>query len=488
MNAEVAVFGFTLKPVTYTYKIPARLTVCPGFLVNVPFGKKKRFGIVVRTSKNISQFDLKEIDETVSEYPLLEPSQLLLAEKLAAHYFISTAEALHLMLPKIPNPSIQLSPSLNKKVSQELFLFPTLNQAREAQRNLGGLVFSHSGPNQTFSESWQKIQTGQIERILGSRSALFAPFKNLRRITIFQTESDIYKEGRRPYYRALQVARLLAQVSGSTLQAVSFSPRVQDNFEVKHLIKKTLPLSSKIIDLRKTSVVGDELRDILAKTKAKKVLLFLNRKSDKGALVCRTCKVRSYTSDPTLCPNCGSSDVRFQLFNLQTIAKKLSLPPNSQVICATQQIFFQDSSQFDLIVVLSADTYFLKPSYDSAEKTFQIITYLKKLLVPNGLLILQTGFPDHNAIKDALRGDYQHFYKEELILREESSYPPYSRLAKVTYTASGQVPGLTLGKGCQVFGPFDGSKFPYFIVRGSDLGALTDLKWPWKLDIDPVSL
>lgn len=488
MNAEVAVFGFILKPVTYTYKIPQKTALSPGCLVNVPFGSKERLGIVVKTSALSSQFDLKEISGVASKRPILQPHQLRLAEKLSAEYFISVAEAIQLMLPKIPDISNRVDQSINKRISQELYLFPTVKQAELAQRRLGGLVFSHNAPKQRFNEAWHGIQSGQVQIILGSRSALFAPFINLRKVTIFQTESDIYKEERRPYYRSLRVAQLLTQVCKAKLRAVSFSPRVQDQFETKHLIKVTPPVSYQVFDLRKTKVAGDQLHELLANSRAKRVLLFLNRKSDKGALVCRTCKIRSYTNDPTSCPNCGSSDTKFELFNLQTLAKKLSLPPTSQVVCATQQIFFEDSARFELIVLLSADTYFLRPAFDSAEKTFQMITSLKKLLSPSGKLVVQTGFPDENCIKDSLQGNYRHFYEEELKLRKETGYPPYTRLAKVTYAAPGDVPELSLGNTCQIFGPFTGSKFTYFIVRGKDLSPLSSLSRPWKLDIDPLSL
>lgn len=464
------------------------MTLSPGQLVTVPFGKRLRSGIVIKVSGDSSQFNLKEIAKVRSPSQVFEPHQLLLAERLAAYYFISVAEALQLMVPKIPDIMADTPQVDPKKISQELFLFPTLKQASQAQQNLGGVVFSHAGSSSLFSKSWQSIQTGEVNRVLGSRTALFAPFKALRKITIFQTESDIYKEERRPYYRSLQVAKMLAGVTGADLNAVSFSPRIQDHFETPHLIKKTGPGLTKVIDLRNKAVVNEELKDLLATTKSGKILLFLNRKSDKGALVCRTCKVRSYTSDPSVCPNCGSSDIRFQLFNLQKVAKKLALPVNVPVTYGTQQIFFQDAPYFDLIVVLSADTYFSRAGYDSAERTFQMIVSLKKLLSPNGLMVVQTGFPAHSAIKYSLTGDYQKFYEEELLQRAETGYPPYSKLAKLTYAGPGPIPELNLGGSCQVFGPFESSKFNYYVARGRDLSALSSLKRPWKLDIDPVSL
>ena len=103
-------------------------------------------------------------------------------------------------------------------------------------------------------------------------------------------------------------------------------------------------------------------------------------------------------------------------------------------------------------------------------------------------MVVQTGFPEHSAIKHSVQGDYQKFYEEELLQRIETGYPPYNKLAKLTYAASGPIPELNLGSSCQVFGPFEGFKFNYFVVRGQDLSPLSSLKRPWKLDIDPASL
>lgn len=487
MIAEVAVFGFTLKPVTYSYAIPDGQDVQPGQLVKVPFGKNLRQGVIVSVGrKPPPDLAIKEVMSIESNRPSISAAQLELAAWISKRYFISMAEALHLMLPRLPKTPTSSYQNINKGISQELCLFPTLRQAEAAAKANRGLVFSHSGSVAQFNDRWQQISRSGVKRIFGARSALFAPFNDLKKISIFQTESDLYKEERRPYYRSMDVAQALAKVHHASIRAVSYSPRVQDHFKIPHLVKK-LPLSPQVslVNLRQSKILSPELTLFLQANSGKRILVFLNRKSERGPLVCRVCKVRSYVADPSACPNCGSSDVKFQLLNLSTLSKELSGMPNLEF--STQQIFFQDTPLFDAVVVASADTYLNHAGYLSTEKTYQMMSNLLRLLKPGGKILVQTAYPDDKAINYALKNNYQAFYQSELVKRREFGYPPFSEIAKLTYQKKEPIPDLRL-KNLEIFGPFQNGLHQYLIVRGKDLAELSILVRPWKLDIDPLNL
>src|SRR5581483_1054136 len=356
-------------------------------------------------------------------------------------------------------------------------------QAAAASKSRSGLLYQHKLVHE-FDRQWSAVASGQAKIIFGTRSALFAPFTSLKKITIFQTESDQYKEERRPYYRTLDLASKLAKIHQAKLSAVSFSPRVSDHYRIPHQIKKLelLP-ESEMIDLRHQPIVNNRLLATL-KERHGQALLFLNRKSERGPLFCRTCKVTSYTDNPAVCPNCGGADVRFKNFNIASLAKELGPKTAGSAVFSTQQIFYQNSGKFDLVVALSADTYLSQSDYLASEKTFQLITLLLRLVAPGGRLIVQTAHPESHAISAALSGDYYRFYRQELKLRRESGYPPFSKLAKLTWGSKEPLQELELGN-LEIFGPFTGQKFPYLVVRGQDLAALNELGRPWKLDIDP---
>lgn len=479
MFVEVAVFGFTLRSGTYTYQADPGLDIVPGQVVKIPFGKNSRSGIVLTVNTSPPEgLSIKEVGEVASASPVVTPEQLKLARLISETYFISQADSLELMLPRLPK--VELRQGQRK---QKLYLFPTLRQAEAAAR--GKLVFTHAAKAKEFDLIWQEVASGETSEIFGTRSALFAPFQKLTEVNIFQTESDLYKEERRPYYRSLEVARLLAKIHGAKINPVSYSPRVVDNYQIPHEIRRVESnFNYRIVDLKRGSLVNSDLKAFVSKPG--RVLVFLNRKTESGPLVCRTCKVRSFTADPSVCPNCGGSDVKFQLFNLRTAAEELR-ESNPQGVFATQQIFFQDQAPFERIAVLSADTYLSHGSYLATERTFQLVTSLLRLLKPGGEILVQTAFPDLSCIQNALQVDYHAFYQDELKGRRETGYPPFSQLARLSFSGK-ELPEFRPPGDLEIFGPFADKKTQYFIVRGQDLAPLSELGRAWKLDIDPVNL
>lgn len=516
MFVEVAVFGFTIQPGTYTYRADPSLKLVPGQAVSVPFGKESRSGLIVSVRASApAGVAIKEVSAVKSQAAVVTVEQIELARAISETYFISLADALELMLPRLPKFELE-----EGSQSQKLYLFPTIRQAQAAAR--GGLVFTHTASAKEFDRLWQEIGRGEVKEVFGARSALFAPFQKLTEINIFQTESDLYKEERRPYYRALEVASMLARIHRAKLNPVSYSPRVADQFRVAHEVRAVEPnFTYSMQNLRQVPLVNDHLRAFIAQPG--RTLVFLNRKTESGPLRCLTCRVRSFTSDPTVCPNCGSANVKFQIFNLRTVAEQLSKEAGPEttlakqmnemslrmntlakakvaksvalaktrvaegVTFATQQIFFQNPLFFDRIALLSADTYLTSGSYLAAEKTFQLLTSLRRLLAPDGQILVQTGFPDLPCIQNSLQGNYDAFYQTELRGRRETGYPPFSQLAKLTWNGRGQSE-LNLPESLEVFGPFDDRGAKYFIVRGQDLSPLAELGRVWKLDIDPANL
>jgi hypothetical protein len=117
------------------------------------------------------------------------------------------------------------------------------------------------------------------------------------------------------------------------------------------------------------------------------------------------------------------------------------------------------------------------------------VTNLLRILKPGGRFLLQTAYADNPAVKNALLNDYLKFYKGELEGRLESGYPPYSEIAKLTYAKKvPESPEPKIQGDIEVFGPFRGDKYHYFILRGKRLSGLGPLERPWKLDIDPSNL
>jgi primosomal protein N' (replication factor Y) (superfamily II helicase) len=183
-----------------------------------------------------------------------------------------------------------------------------------------------------------------------------------------------------------------------------------------------------------------------------------------------------------------------------------------------------------LVGVISADTALNLPDFRAAERTFQLLAQVAGRAgrgPAGGQAIIQTYTPEHYAIQAAAGHDYAAFYVRERAFRQQTGYPPFSRLARMVYTDAdlarcrhqAQELGRALGEGIarlrldalSLIGPapcflrrLRGRWRWQIIVRGSanttdrhairlerqldELLALVPLPPGWHLDIDPLDM
>jgi primosomal protein N' (replication factor Y) len=93
-----------------------------------------------------------------------------------------------------------------------------------------------------------------------------------------------------------------------------------------------------------------------------------------------------------------------------------------------------DFQRVTLVGVVSADSSLNLPDFRAAERTFQLLTQVAgragRGALP-GRVLIQTFYPEHYAIQDAVRQDYPAFYERETQFRRVMAYPPFATLANV---------------------------------------------------------
>jgi primosomal protein N' (replication factor Y) (superfamily II helicase) len=93
-----------------------------------------------------------------------------------------------------------------------------------------------------------------------------------------------------------------------------------------------------------------------------------------------------------------------------------------------------DFHRVTLVGVISADNSLTMPDFRAAERTFQLLTQVAGRAgrgdLP-GRVLIQTYYPEHYAIQDAIKQDYTAFYERELHYRQVMAYPPFTSLANV---------------------------------------------------------
>lgn len=93
-----------------------------------------------------------------------------------------------------------------------------------------------------------------------------------------------------------------------------------------------------------------------------------------------------------------------------------------------------DFQRVTLVGVVGADSSLSLPDFRAAERTFQLLTQVAGRAGRGelaGRVLIQTFYPEHYAIQDAVKQDYVSFFERELHFRRMMAYPPFTSLANV---------------------------------------------------------
>ncbi|GBR74354.1 hypothetical protein NO1_1546 [Candidatus Termititenax aidoneus] len=116
------------------------------------------------------------------------------------------------------------------------------------------------------------------------------------------------------------------------------------------------------------------------------------------------------------------------------------LAADRAVLLGTQMIAKgHDFSAVTLVGIIAADALLNLPDFRSAEQTFQLLTQAAGRAGRGsqaGRVIVQTYQPEHYAVQAASRHDAPGFYAQELVVRRELNYPPFSRLTAIVFAAA----------------------------------------------------
>jgi len=166
--------------------------------------------------------------------------------------------------------------------------------------------------------TWTAISNGQAQLLVGARSALFLPFKNLQAIIVDEEHEGSYKQEDVVIYHARDMAVARAHHEQVPITLVSATPSLETmhNVDVKKYDHVQLPSrygsaqmpDVNLVDMRESKLprgtfLSPALKEAMAQTieRGEQSLLFLNRRGYAPLVLCQACGHR-YT-----CPNCTSS-------------------------------------------------------------------------------------------------------------------------------------------------------------------------------------
>jgi primosomal protein N' (replication factor Y) (superfamily II helicase) len=341
----------------------------------------------------------------------------------------------------------------------------------------------------------ERIASGEAPVVVGARSAVFAPVRDLGLICVDEEHDASYKQESDPRYDARTVAAKRAALEGAVAVYGSATPRPESWERLEPLAlggRLAGPLPRvKVVDLRWEAgypLSAPLLAELGAVAdRGGKAILLLNRRGIAPALHCRACGVTVRCRDcdvsltlhgdallhchhcgrrepqPQLCPACGAVEVARLGAGTEKLETELAerLPELERyrldadvaghpgriteilgrfaasergVLLGTQMVAKgHHFAGVALAAVVDADTAMGLPDFRAEERTFQLVTQLagRSGRDAPGRVLVQTYQPDARPIALAARHDVEEFLAGELERRRELGYPPFRHLVRV---------------------------------------------------------
>jgi primosomal protein N' (replication factor Y) len=365
------------------------------------------------------------------------------------------------------------------------------------------IALLHSGLSEAERrDERERIESGEARVVVGARSAVFAPVRDLGLIVVDEEHDSSYKQESDPRYDARTVAAKRAALAGAVAVYGSATPRPEswaalERLELGGRIAGPLP-PVKVVDLRRergyplSAPLLEELGAVAEQ--GGKAILLLNRRGLAPALHCRSCgltprcpncdvalvlhregSLRCHHCDhhepaPEVCPACGSPDIARIGAGTQRLERELEkhvpelerirldadaaakpaapgealarfAAADRAVLLGTQMVAKgHHFGSVALAAVVDADTGLGLPDFRAEERTFQLVTQLagRSGRDAPGRVIVQTFQPDSRAIVYAARHDVAGFLTDELERRRELGYPPFSHLVRILVSGPDQ--------------------------------------------------
>ena len=228
---------------------------------------------------------------------------------------------------------LQLAQKIIKHGGQVLYLVPEISLAYQAYPNMcerfgkENVAILHSAltGSQRLRE-WKRIMNEEAKIILGVRSAVFAPTKNLQLIIIDEEHDTAYKSDTTPRYHARQIALKRSFTTGAMVVMGSATPSLESWNYIQN--KGFIPLrlhkragggespTIELVSLQNVSgIISPTLHKHMHKTLEQgfQVLLLINRRGFSRSFLCTSC------GDVISCPHCSVQLVLHKTENTNTL-------------------------------------------------------------------------------------------------------------------------------------------------------------------------
>ncbi len=523
------------------YSVPEKdqQIIRPGQLVKIPFRNKEEFGVVfsLLPTDSEKEIKLKPITELVFEKPIISQEQLSFLKDVSDFYHTSLGFLLKTNLIPLQKRKLQklqstqstiqhpthdkkeihrhkpelfiyknqtektetILKNLNPFGGQTLFLVPEVTAVEKIKKILPEnilaqtvVITSDLGNKELFAR-WLQIWSGEKSIVIGTRTALFLPWFNLKTIIVDDEGNPNYKSwDMAPRLHTRDAALFLSTNHGAKLKFLSHTPSVETLFFAQKKVysgedTKLTPLTKSIqtIDMRTQrrlknfSLISHDLLEEYKKIKSGDIFFFINRRGTVSYVGCHDCSnvlkcpncqlaLTYHQSDnnlvchyckhsevmPLQCKKCQGTNVNMYGAGTQLaedLVKKITSKtdprmivridsdesdlkrlkePGDKIIIGTQMAWTHlDWSKIKLFAFLDADSSLFIPEYKISENLWQQLRDAQFNLPANCELVVQTSHPEHLVFTSLF--DPNLFYSQQLEERRLLGYPPFKFIVKI---------------------------------------------------------
>ncbi|HDT15533.1 MAG TPA: primosomal protein N' [Firmicutes bacterium] len=387
----------------------------------------------------------------------------------------------------------------------EIFLTPQILERFKGAFGERTAIY-HSGLSRVERlGEWKKMKEGSVDVVVGTRSAVFAPFDDPGLIVVDEEFDGSYKQENTPRYNARDVAVYRGKIENCAVVLGSATPAVESyynalsgKYEVLHLSKRVndRPLPEiRVVDMirdwgKGNLFISGEMSKELnnAVENGEQAIIFINRRGFANFVLCKKCgyvekcgncdipMVFHKTKQKLICHYCDSEkepvkacsecggDVaykgtgtqkaqetvekffpgkRIKRIDMDSMKKSTdyfeayNAVKNREVdiLVGTQMIAKGfDFPEVTFVGIIGLDSVLNLPDFRSDERVFQLLLQVAGRTGrgdKRGVVVLQTYNPDAEGVKYISSYDSKSFYKNQLEIRKQAGYPPYSHLIQL---------------------------------------------------------
>jgi primosomal protein N' (replication factor Y) len=556
----------------YDYQIPEKLStsIQVGVRVQLPFGNRETEGIVVeRVSTPERAGDLKSITRVLSEVPIATFQSLSLIDAIAKHYACNPWDVIRSAIPPrvasvdktfIVDQTRQMHKGKHSVEFQTLAPFTqTHNQVASMvasnhsegsvlviapdekdvdlivkaleMQGLQSLKLTAAMPREERYRNFLQAMHGPNSIVVGTRSAVFVPVKNLATLIVHKESSQDHYEIRSPGWNARKVALIRAEFESIKVILTGFSPSMEvsqliDERAVKYSNVKQM-VNIKAFSPKEGELLPGRIFSEIKKTLEQGPVLFIApRKGYGNALLCAHCRNvascdcggRLSVSAKGKAPSCVHCGKAFQSWmcsfcnrdkqylagrGIERAAEEISrafpgfpvvisagevikdrVDTKPALVLATAGAQPQVEGGYSAVVILDGMRFFSHTDLRTQERARELFFETSSLISKKGIVLLVID-ESHPVVSAIARWNVAPLIKRELSERSDLHLPPsvFSTVLVMEQSIGMQIvnglkKALTDGRipeSARIYGPTEISKGQVKVVIHADIKEAQDL-------------